>query len=106
MIHPREIEVLNILFGSEEALASIDIIERCNKLSQSTVQAVLRKLLQEGFVMVDSVKHSSNVLSRAYRPTEEAKEAIKQQYLSHYDSLRNIVPVNEIIQELMKKGGV
>lgn len=105
MLHQREVEILNILFSSEVALASLDIIEAGNKLSQSTVQAVLRKLLQEGLVMVEGVTISRNVLSRTYRPTEAARELIKQQYLEGYKAIMHIVPVNEIIQELMKKGG-
>lgn len=104
MLHQREVEILNILFSSEVALASLDIIEAGNKLSQSTVQAVLRKLLQEGLVMVEGVTFSRNVLSRTYRPTEAAREAIKQQYIAGYDSIKNIVPVKDIIQELMKNG--
>jgi predicted transcriptional regulator len=103
MIHQREIEILNILFHSDAPLSSIEIIEAGNKLSQSTVQAVLRKLLNEGFLSVEGVKHSGNVLSRTYRPTESAKEAIKKQYIDIYESIKYIVPVDEIIQELTKE---
>lgn len=104
MIHPREIEILNILFGSERALTSNDIVEKGNRLSQSTVQAVLRKLLNEGFVMVEGVTHSGNVLSRTYKPTEAAREVVKNQYIENYKSIMNIVSVNDILEEFEKIG--
>ena len=108
MIHQREIEILNILFGSEIALTSTDIVEQGNRLSQSTVQAVLRKLLKEGFVIVEGVTHSGNVLSRTYKPTEVAREAVKNQYIENYKSIMNIVPINDLLEEFknMKEGRI
>ena len=103
MIHQRDIEILNILFSSGNALTSGDIVAYGNRLSQSTVQAVLKKLLKEGFVAVEGTAHSGNVLSRTYRPTETAREAIKKQYLDAYNSISHIVSVDEIIHELMKR---
>ena len=88
MIHPRELEILNILWNSEEALTSSDIVAEGNRLSQSTVQAVLRKLLNEGLVQVEGVTHSGNVLSRTYKPTEASREAIKEQYVNNYFSIQ------------------
>ena len=105
MIHPRENEILNILAGSEEAMTSADIVEKGNRLSQSTVQAVLRKLLKDGLVSVEGITHSGNALSRTYRPTEKARELAKEQYIEGYKAIRHIVPVNDILKELAKIGG-
>lgn len=104
MIHPREIEILNILFASEEPMISADIVEKGNRLSQSTVQAVLRKISKEGLVTVEGVTHSGNVLSRTYRPTEKARELVKQQFIESYESIKHIVYVDEIIKELRERG--
>ena len=100
MIHPREIEIINILCGSECALSSGEIAECGNKLSQSTIQAVLRKLLNEGLIAVDGTTYSGNVLSRTYIPTEAAKQAVKQQIVEMCKSVMNIVPAEELIKEL------
>lgn len=100
MIHPREIEVLNILHGSEKPMICIDIVQAGNNLSQSTVQAVLRKLLKEGLVEVDSIAHSNNVLSRAYRVTAKAKQVVLQQYINQYKEISNIVSKDEVIEAL------
>ena len=102
MIHPREIEVLNILFSTDQAMTSGDIVMAGKRLSQSTVQAVLRKLAKEGHVAVEGVAYSGNVLSRTYRPTEQAKETVKKQIMEEFRTVQHIVSTDELIEELRK----
>lgn len=103
MIHPRELEILNILWGSDKALTSMDIVEVGKGLSQSTVQTVLRKLLKEGIVLVEGVTHSGNVLSRTYRPAELSKDLVLKQYVKQYQEISNIVSKDEIIKALKEE---
>lgn len=100
MIHPRELEILNILWGSDKALTSMDITDAGKGLSQSTVLAVLRKQLEGGLVRVEGVTHSGNVLSRTYRPTEKSKEVVLQQFVEQYKGISNIVSKDEVIKAL------
>lgn len=100
MIHPRELEILNILWGSDKALTSMDIVDAGRGLSQSTVQAVLRKQLEGGLVEVDGVTHSGNVLSRTYRPSEKSKEVVLQQFIEQYNAISNVVSKDEVIKAL------
>ena len=100
MIHPRELEILNILWGSDKALTSTEIVDAGKGLSQSTVQAVLRKLLKDGLVEVDGITHSGNVLSRTYRPTEKSREVVLRQYVEQYKGISNIVSKGEVIKAL------
>ena len=101
MIHPRELEVLNILYGKDEEMTSMDIVEARKGLSQSTVQAVLRKMNKEGLVEVVGVTHSNNVLSRTYRPTELSKKLVIEQYVKLYGEISNIASKDEIINALI-----
>jgi len=101
MIHPRELEILNILWNSKEALTSSDIIAKGNRLSQSTVQAVLRKLLKEGLVQVEGVTHSGNVLSRTYIPTEASRDVITRQFVNNYSGIQNIVSKQSIFAAIL-----
>ena len=101
MIHPRELEILNILWNSDVALTSADIIEEGNRLSQSTVQAVLRKLLNEGLVQVEGVTHSGNVLSRTYKPTEASRDVITKQFVNNYSDIQNIVSKRSIFAAML-----
>lgn len=102
MIHPRELEILNILWNSEKALTSSDIVEEGNRLSQSTVQAVLRKLLKDGLVTVEGVTHSGNVLSRTYRPTEASKDIITKQFVNNYSGISSIVSKENIFAAMLQ----
>lgn len=101
MIHPRELEILNILWNSDVALTSSDIIEEGNRLSQSTVQAVLRKLLNDGLVQVEGVTHSGNVLSRTYKPTEASRDVITKQFVNNYSDIQNIVSKQSIFAAML-----
>lgn len=102
MIHPREQEVLNILWKTDKELTSSDIVAAGNRLSQSTVQAVLRKLLKEGLVESVGTTHSGNVLSRTYRPTEKSREKVLELYVESYKSVQHIISRQQLIDELQK----
>lgn len=103
MIHPRELEILNILWGTYEELSSTDIIIRHGGLTQSTVVYVLNKLLRHELVEVVGEKHCGNVLARTYRPTIRSKTAVLEQVLEKYDTISNIVSVDDIMSAMIEK---
>lgn len=100
-LNPRELDVLNILWKSEEAMTSTDIVNEMRGLTQSTVIAVLRKLLQDELVEVCGVTHSGKVLSRTYRPTETSREVILENFASDYKSFKNVVSKSDICAAIL-----
>lgn len=90
-LNPRELEVLKILHESDRALTSTEIVNSGSELTQSTVQAVLRKLLAAELVEVQGVTHSGNVLSRTFGPTEKSKQVLTEKFLNDYRSFRTII---------------
>ena len=90
-LNPRELEVLKILHESERALTSTEIVNSGAELTQSTVQAVLRKLLANELVEVQGVTHSGNVLSRTFGATEKSKEVLTEKFLQDYKSFRSMI---------------
>ena len=90
-LNPRELEVLKILHESSRALTSTEIVNAGVGLTQSTVQAVLRKLLAADMVDVQGVTHSGNVLSRTFGATEKSKEILTQKFLNDYRCFRTII---------------
>lgn len=103
----RELEILNVLFKSNDAMTSADICNARNKLTQSTVIAALRKLLKDKLVEVVGVTHSGKVLSRTYRPTPEAKEAVLNYYLQELDNVKAVFTIDELMQkEILKRSEV
>lgn len=100
-LNPRELDVLNILWRSEEAMTSTDIVNEMRGLTQSTVIAVLRKLLKEGLVEVDGVTHSGKVLSRTYRPTAASKEIIMDNFAADYASFKDVIAQSDICAAIL-----
>ena len=101
-LNPRELDVLNILWKKkDEALTSTDIVNEQRGLTQSTVIAVLRKLLKDNLVEVAGVTHSGKVLSRTYRPTEESKDVILQHFADQYAHFKNVVPKSQLFAAIL-----
>lgn len=100
-LNPRELDVLNILWKSDEAMTSTDIVNEMRGLTQSTVIAVLRKLLQDELVEVCGVTHSGKVLSRTYRPTEASRNVILNNFASDYKSFKNVVSKSDICAAIL-----
>ena len=95
-LNKRELDVLNILFASESEMTSTDICNVQRDLTQSTVIAVLRKLLIDGLVEVAGVTHSGKVLSRTYRPTPEAKAAVIRYFCQEIENAGAIFTIDEL----------
>ena len=99
----RELDVLDILWKQGEPMTATDITFAGKGLTQSTVTAVLRKLLQMKYVEVVGVTHSGKVLSRTYRPTEAAREAIIDYMLDETRQFSNIVTLDELQQRQQER---
>lgn len=93
----RELEVLNVLAGHDKKLTATNVVNETNGLTQSTVIAVLRKLLRENKVEVSGVSRSGKVLARAYTITQTGRHAVLEYLLTELKSVRNIVSLDDII---------
>ncbi len=70
----RELDVMNVLWAEGKPLIASEIPERKPELSINTVQSVLKKLLQRGFIEVAQIVQSGTVLSRSYAPVIKPEE--------------------------------
>ncbi|MCM1112165.1 MAG: helix-turn-helix domain-containing protein [Muribaculum sp.] len=92
----RELDVLDILWGTDKPMMATEIVDAVTGLTQSTVTAVLRKLLRAKLVEVAGITHSGKVLSRTYRPTEASREAIISHMLGELERFKNVVTIQEL----------
>lgn len=104
-LNPRELDVLNILWGTDREMTSTDIVNEMVGLTQSTVIAVLRKLTKEGYVKVAGVTHSGKVLSRTYRPAEDSREHITQHFTEDYASFSNVISQSDMCAAILRMSG-
>lgn len=100
-LNPRELDVLNILWKSDEPMTSTDIVNQQRGLTQSTVIAVLRKLLGDELVEVTGVTYSGKVLSRTYRATEKSRKVIMDNFADDYASFKNVVTKSEMCAAIL-----
>lgn len=99
-MNQRELDVLNILYQVGEPMMATDIVCQREDLTQSTVTAVLRILLQKGLVEVTGVTHSGKVLSRTYKPTPAARTAILQHFAALYAAFCDVVTPEELMEAI------
>ncbi len=92
----------DIFYESERALTSTEIVNSGAELTQSTVQAVLRKLLANELVEVQGVTHSGNVLSRTFGPTAKSKDVLTEKFLQDYKSFRSIISMQTAVAGMFK----
>ena len=102
MLNVREMDVLNILWKSDVAMTSSDITDEMKELTQSTVTAVLRRLLREELVEVHGATRCGKVLSRTYRPTEQSRQVLLDHFLELYELFCAVVPAEELAAKIME----
>ena len=104
MLSAREMDVLNILWKSKNPRTSTDIVNEMRGLTQSTVIAVLRKLSNDKLVEVQGVVHSGKVLSRTYRPTEQSRQVLIDNFLQLYRLFYAVVPAENLAAQILEIG--
>ncbi len=100
-LNPRELDVLNILWKTDEPMTSTDIVNEQRGLTQSTVIAVLRKLLKDDLVEVAGVTHSGKVLSRTYRPTAASRDVIMKNFAGDYANFKNVISKSDLCAAIL-----
>lgn len=103
MLNPRELEILNILWGTNRPLTGMDIIMRGNRLPEPTVMCVLKKLLELKLVEVVGKEYSGGKYARTYRPTVKSKVHVLSQILDFQESVNNIVSTDDVISLMIEK---
>lgn len=98
----RERQILNTICGADHPLITQDIIERNERLSQSTVQTVVRGLINRGLLKVVGAKYSTNVLAREFSKTEKAVEEVLLYVMEEYQQVRNVISVREYVMALIE----
>lgn len=74
----REQQIMEILWNSDEPLSSNDILQKAENLSIHTIQQVLRKLNEDGYIKVDGVGFTKNSITRKYAPSVSQANFLKQ----------------------------
>ncbi len=102
MLNQRELDIIAILARSADPLTASQIVEMQRGLTQSTVTAVLRKLLRLNMVEVSGVTHAGKVLSRQYVVTQSGIDAVTVYFEDIYQMVNSILSAKDIMESIFK----
>ena len=97
----RDLDVLNILWESDDPKTAAQIVKAGPELTMNTVQAVLRKLLKNKLVEIAEIVYSGTVLTRSYKPIISQEDFILHKMTSEYRSLRKKISKVSILSALL-----
>jgi len=97
----RDLDVLNILWESDEPKTAAQIVKAGPELTMNTVQAVLRKLLKNKLVEIAEIVYSGTVLTRSYKPLISQEDFLLHKMTSEYRSLRKKISKVSILTALL-----
>lgn len=87
----RELEVMNVLWHSGEALTIAEIENRASNISINTIRVTVKRLLEKKYVMIDKVVPQGHLLTREFRPVILKEEYLLSQLETTDTSLLSIV---------------
>lgn len=85
----REMEIMSILWESDKPLVASEIAKKGENLTINTVQALLKKLMNQKYIKVADIVYSGTVLSRCYTPVISSDEYEMNNMMTAYGKLSN-----------------
>lgn len=98
---PRDLDVMNILWKTENSMTASEIVDANPELTINTVQAVIRKLLKKELIYVKDIVYSGTVLSRSYRPTVNANDFAIMQFTAEFNNLQGEISKASLVAALL-----
>lgn len=99
----RDLDILNILWNSENALTASAIAGSQDGLTINTVQAELRKLLKMDLIKIADIVYSGTVLCRSYLPTVTSKEFALAQFAEEFRQLQTEISTTSLVATLLEQ---
>lgn len=96
-LKPKEYDILQVLMQSDKPMTASEIVKTDERLTVNTVQAILRRLCTMKLVEVADIVYSGNVLSRAFRPTENAPEIIQQMFEEDVRQFQKLISKQSLV---------
>lgn len=75
-----EYQVLYYFYDNNQALTKQELLEKIPSLNKNTTAAVIRSLLDKGYLEVGEIRYSQTVLARAYKPCVPFVDFLKDEY--------------------------
>lgn len=95
-ITSKQLEIMQVLWGSDQSLTASEIASSDPALNINTVQVCIRQLLKNEYIQVADIVYSGTVLCRSYSPIVS-----KQEYVNTFfrDDIGGLSAALSIIDE-------
>ena len=97
----RDIDIMTILWNSPKPMTASEITSADPSLTVNTTQAVLRRLLKNEFVAIDSIVYSRTVLCRSFRPTLSQEEFALARLSNEYRKFEGVISKASFLSTLL-----
>lgn len=97
----RDMDILNILWNSQNPMTAAEITNAKDELTINTVQAVLRKLLKQELIEVADIVYSGTVLCRSYRAAVSAQEVTLSRFANEIRQFSNGISASSFVAALL-----
>ena len=102
----REMNVMQVLWKYEKPMTVTEIVESEKELTTSTVDTVLRKLLDKGYVQVIDTVQTGKVFARRYKAKKTQDEEIEEKIEKCMKNSRNPMSFVNTITAALLNGAV
>ncbi|HAM30036.1 MAG TPA: hypothetical protein DCP49_01240 [Erysipelotrichaceae bacterium] len=111
----RESDIMEILWKNENDMSANDILLASDGMSIYTIQQVLQRLLDYGFIEVASIGRNKKSLTRLYRPSvseiayysafmsPKTTSEFATQFIEKADDLKTLEQFKELIKKKEKE---
>lgn len=97
----RDFDILNVLWNSSTPMTATEIVNTNPELTVNTVQAVLRKLLNQKLIEVADIVYSGTVLCRSYKPTMCAQDFALAQFADEFRQLNAELSTSSLVAAIL-----
>lgn len=101
MLHPTEMEVLNIMLKKGKPVCCYDIADG-EDLKSNTVRMYIRHFLDVGYVEIVGQSRRGNRLANLYTVTDKAKNMALEQMVGDIMKLNYLITPTDVVSELIR----
>ncbi len=101
-LNPKEYNILNMIFHSEEPLSASQLIKIQPGLTVNIVQPAIRKLLKLKLIEVADISIDGNVLARRFQSTADAPDIIEKMFMDDYLRFKRLISGQSLFSALLR----
>ena len=102
MLHPKEMEILNKMLEVGRPVGCIDIVEG-EELLINTIKMYIKRLLDNGYVVIDGKIKRENHSVNLYSVTDKARVEALEQVVGEILKLSYLITPTEVVAQLIEK---